>query len=46
MYLPEQELAIKVADVDSIHIDHMNVFEATQSKVAQYFTPKTPSTYA
>jgi hypothetical protein len=46
MCSPEQELTIEITDVDGVHIDHMDVFEATQSEIAQYFTPKTTSTYA
>lgn len=42
--LPEQELTVKVGDVDGVHIDDVNVFEAGQGQVLEDFTAQTTGT--
>lgn len=44
MYAPEQELAVQVTQVDGIHINHINVFEARKGEVLQNFATKASST--
>lgn len=35
---PEQELTIKIAEINGIHINYMNVFKTSESKVFQNLT--------
>ena len=36
--LPEQELSVKIANVDGIHVNDMNGFESHQRQILQEFT--------
>lgn len=38
---PEEKLSIEVTDVNSIHVDYMDVFESGQGKVGEDLTAKT-----
>lgn len=38
---PKEELAIEVADVDSVHVDYMNISEPTESQVGQDLAAQT-----
>lgn len=43
-YIPEQELAIQIAEVNCVHVDHIDIFEARKSQILQDFTAKTTCT--
>lgn len=34
--IPEEKLTVKVADVNCIHVDDMDVLEPSKSKIGQY----------
>jgi hypothetical protein len=39
--IPEEKLTIKIADVDSVHVDEMDVLEPSQSKIGEYLASQT-----
>ena len=41
MHIPEQELTVEVAEIDGVHIDHIDVLEARKRQILQDFTSKT-----
>jgi hypothetical protein len=41
--LPEQELAVQVTDINSIHVDYMNIFESSKCQIGQDLTSETTS---
>lgn len=41
--VPKQELTVKIADVDGVHIDDMDILEASESKVSEDLTAETTS---
>jgi len=41
--LPEQKLAVQVTDINSIHVDYMNIFESSKRQIGQDLTSKTTS---
>lgn len=36
--LPEEELTIKIADIDGVHVDDMDVLEASEGEIREDFT--------
>jgi len=41
--LPKQELPIEIADINRVHINHMNIFEPRECQVGQDFASQTTS---
>lgn len=42
---PEKKLSVKVANIDSVHVDNMDVLETGQREVRKNFASKAASTY-
>lgn len=40
---PEEELSVEVADIDRVHVNDVNVLEASQSEVGENLTTKATS---
>jgi hypothetical protein len=40
---PEQKLTVEVAEIDGVHVNHINVFEARKREILEDFTSKTTS---
>ena len=41
--LPEQKLSVQVTDINSIHVDYMNIFKSRQRQIGQDLTSETTS---
>lgn len=42
-YLPKEKLPVQVADVDCVHVDDVNVFEAHQRQIGKDLASETSS---
>lgn len=44
MFVPEEELAVQIGEVDSVEVDDMDIAKTAQNKVLQKFATDSTST--